>query len=96
MKIEITGISLENEVVEMDCINIGYEKLDKMIQDEVEDDFEDYVKIIIDTKKSEDFRYLRNLLKRNKRTEGSKTYGEALHSILGTMINVNGKYAVWE
>lgn len=91
MTVEITSVDISNGVVTINAVDCSEENLQRM--ERIRDDcFEKECLFVFNTKLVEDFKYLRNWLKRQKITRGCKTYGEALNSTLGTVTSISKKY----
>lgn len=95
MMIEITAVSIRNAVVTIDGIDISEENLQRM--ERIRDDgFEKQVVFVFDTHDPEAQHYLYRWLKRQKATQGCKTWGLALNAITGTHVTISQKYRSWE
>lgn len=95
MTVEIVGVELSNRIVTITAVDCSEERLQymKRIRD---DGFETTVVFVYDTTQFDVFRDLRCWLLKQKVTKGSKTYGEALHRILGTVTTISRKYMVYD
>lgn len=95
MTVEITSVNLNDGVVTItaiDCSEENLQRLERLRDDGIERE----VKFLIDTHNQKDYCYLSRWLKRQKATAQARTWGEALHSIYGTVTTINGKYRVWD
>lgn len=95
MEIEITGISIHKGVVTITANDVSDINLQR-IERTRDDGSENSVDFIFDTKDEKTYIYLRKWLKRQKVTQGCKTWGEALHSVLGTITDISQKYRSWD
>lgn len=95
MMIEITAISLFKGIVTIEAIDVSEENLQKMerMRDE---GFEKQVNFVFDTHDPEAQTYLYQWLKRQRSTKGCKTWGTALHAVVGTHVTISQKYRSWE
>lgn len=104
MRIEITDVTLDNGIVTIGAIDVSEENLQRMERNR--NDNERYISFIFDTKqivkknygsdRYTDRQYLDKWLHSQKATQGSKTWGEALNSILGTVTNISSRNLVLE
>ena len=93
MYIEITGYSLSKDAVVKiyahDISELNYQK----IMRERDGGFEREICFKFDTRNNRKaWQYLNGWLHSQKSTQGSKTYGEALHAVVGTRVYLNGRY----
>ena len=95
MMIEITSVSLNQGVVNIFAIDVSEENLQRLERTR-DDGFEQEVEFVFDTHQKEHFLYLNRWLRKQKATKGCSTWGEALHSILGTITTISAKYRNWE
>lgn len=96
MKVEIESYYLKDGILEIEGIDLdSYER--NVIDRGREDHPQDYqVKFVFDTKLASHFSYVRDFLKRQKAVHKANpaTYGKALHAILGTVVDLNRKFAI--
>lgn len=96
MMIEITGASVnKDKIVEITGIDVSEENLQKM-EDLRDDGFERELRLIFDTKNHKDLFYFYKWIHSQKAAADSKTYHDALNSIVGTIVTISGKYLVWD
>lgn len=95
MTVEITSVDLNKGVVSITAIDCSEENLQKM-ERQRDDGFERELNFMFDTHEKNDYLYLRKWLKSQKTAAQAKTWGDALHSILGIVTSINGKYGVWD
>lgn len=95
MTVEIVEVELSNRVVTIRAVDCSEERL-QHIKRMRDDGFETIAVFVYDTTQFDAFRDLRYWLMRQKATRGSKTYGEALRSILGTVTTISSKYRVYD
>jgi len=91
MTIEIISVSVSQGVVTIQAIDCSDENLQRM-QRTRDDGFEKEISFIFDTRRKSDYEYLRKWLHQQKATKGAKTWGDALHSIYGTVTTISGKF----
>lgn len=95
MTVEIVGVELSNRIVTITAVDCSEERLQYMKRMR-DDGFESKAVFVYDTTQFSALCDLRYWLMRQKATKGSKTYGEALHSILGTVTTISSKYRVYD
>lgn len=93
MTVEILGYSIQNGIVTIEaenCDELNFQKLQRVRDDYIQRTIE----FVFDTREKNDFLYLRNFLKRQKRVKEQKpaTWGDALHAVTGTVVTISGKY----
>lgn len=91
MTVEIISTSLVNGICTITAIDCSEENLQR-IERMRDDGFEQEVIFIFDTTVKSQCTYICKWLKAQKATIGCKTYGEALHSVCGTVTSINKKY----
>ena len=94
MTIEITSAYLKDGVAYIEAIDCSEENL-QWIERTRDYDEPREVNFAIDTHSKKNFWYLRNWLKSQKATQGSRNYREALHSICGTVTDLSSRYIAW-
>ena len=83
MRIEITGVSLVNGVVTISAADVSEENLQRMERTRSEELRE--LEYQFDTKHKPALDYLNRYMHRQKAAKGSKTWGDALRAIIGTV-----------
>lgn len=95
MDIEIISVEILNGVVTITAIDVSDENLRRM--ERLRDDAaEKEVTFHLDSRNSKDYKYLRMWLKNQKAARGSKTWGEALNSTVGTITTIEPRFRSWE
>lgn len=95
MDVEILSTDIRDKVVIVTGIDVSDENLRRM--ERLKDDAaERIIEFRFDTREKAEQKYLRNWLKRQKATRQSRTWGEALNSIVGTITTIAAKYGSWE
>lgn len=84
MLVEITDAFLQNGIASIVCTDCSEEHL-QWVERYRADDTPRELLYLFDTKDPATASYLRTYLKRQKVTRTSKTYGEALRAIIGTI-----------
>lgn len=95
MDVEIIGTRIEKGIAIITVIDVSEENLRKMERLRG-DTFDHEMEFRFDTHEMEDLEYLWKWLKRQKVTKGCKTWGEALHSTIGTITVIAPRYRSWE
>ncbi len=93
MDIEITSTLVTDGIVFIFGVDVSDENLRRMQR--LKDDVETEVKFCFDTHEPADLKYLRTWLKNQKATKDSKTWGEALNSIIGTITVIAPRFRSW-
>ena len=83
MRIEITGVSLKNGIITITATDISEENLQRI--ERTRDEFQQELEFSFDTKHEKTKDYIGTWLHRQKATANATTWGEALHSIVGTV-----------
>lgn len=98
MTIEITAVVLYDGIVTISCIDCSEENLNRIMRNRDDGGFQKELQIVIDTKIKWQRNALRIWLKKQSCTEGKKTWGDALHSLIGTVTETYGigKYIRWD
>ena len=95
MTIEVVSISITNKIVTITALDVSEEHL-QWIERLRNDDFEKEVEYSFDTRDPVQRKYLYYFLKNQKAARNSETWGEAIRSIVGTIIQSPvSKYRVW-
>lgn len=94
MTVEIISAGIHEGIVELTAINVSEEHLQR-IERTRDDGFESELTFKFDPKNPYQFVYIRSWLKAQKATAGSRTWGEALNSVVGTITTINSKYRSW-
>ena len=95
MTIEVVSISITNKIVTITALDVSEEHL-RWIERSRNDGFEKEVEYSFDTKDPVQRKYLYYFLKDQKAARNSETWGEAIRSIVGTIIQSPvSKYRVW-
>lgn len=97
MTIEITGAFINKEKqVEISAIDVSEEHLQRMERYR-DDGNERILEFVFDTGRDKKAcSYLVHWLHKQKATQGSKTYKEALDAVVGTVAELSGHYIVWD
>ena len=89
MRVEITGVGLKEGIVVISCCDISEEHLlyiERMRDDGQPREFD----LVIDSRDSKSFNSLRKWMKKQSCTQGKTTWGDALHSLIGTITDTYG------
>lgn len=95
MTVEIQSVGLQNGIVTISAVDCSEEQLQYMERHR-DDGIEKEIIFSFDTRYRNQYLALRSWLKQQKATGQSKTWGEALASVIGIVTTINGKYRVWE
>lgn len=94
MDVEILSVEINKGIVSFYCINVSDENLRRM--ERMRDDAtEEEVVFNFDTHNPKAFQILRAWLHQQKRTKDSKTWGEALQSVVGTITVLPSGFREW-
>lgn len=93
MTVGIIGFSIRDGIVTIEtgnCDELNYQRLQRVRDGYIQRTIE----FVFNTSIKNDFLYLRNFLKRQKKIKEQKpaTWGEALNAVIGTVVNISGKY----
>ena len=95
MTVEIIAANIRDSIVTITALDVSEEHL-QWIERTRNDGFEKEIEYAFDTKNPEHRKYLYRFLKRQKAATNSSTWGEAIRSIIGTIIqSPSGTYRVW-
>lgn len=94
MRVEITSYELVDGEVRFSVIDVSEENLQRIERNRIEDAKE--ILVVFDTKNPYHRKQLSNWLHRQKAVQGSKTWGDALRSTVGTVTQINMKFRVVE
>jgi len=97
MTIEIISTEISSsglvKITGIDCSEVNLQRIERNRDD---GGFEQEIDFVFDTKDFHTFSYLRKWLKNQKATRNSRTYGEALRSVIGTVTTIQRKYRTWD
>ena len=95
MTIEVTSATIKNSIVTITALDVSEEHF-QWIQRTRDDGFEKEIEYTFDTRDPKHRNYLYWFLKHQRNARGATTWGDAIHSIIGTIIESPiGKYRVW-
>lgn len=97
MTIEIISAEISSaglvRVTGIDCSEMNLQRIERNRDD---GGFEQEIDFVFDTTDVDTFTYLRKWLKSQKATRNSRTYGEALRAVVGTVTTIQRKYRTWD
>lgn len=94
MDVEILSVEIKKGIVYFYCNDVSDENL-RHLERMRDDATEEEVVFSFDTHNPKAFQILRAWLHQQKRTKDSKTWGEALQSVVGTITVLPKKFREW-
>lgn len=94
MTVEIIGAEIKDGDVTLTCIDCSEEHLQYL--ERTRDDRETEVEFKFYGTDRKAVRYLYSWLKDQKAARSASTWGEAVHSVVGTITTICNRYRVWE
>lgn len=95
MTVEITSGCICDGIIRIFAVDVSEEHL-QWIERSRDNGMERKIEFVFDTHFPDTYKYIRKWLKKQKATQNAKTWGEAVHAVIGTITELNTKFRSWD